>query len=436
MRTRSLAALFLALAPSAPALAMQSFFLEVQPGASSLSLENEFSVLMPGSLIGDWDASANPGGTQTRPGLFGGGPNDPIPTSFRLFGETSFAGPPLGSFAIEIDRTILAVAVSELDLDLLGGATAVTDITLGLLYDTFRTFQPTSLFPGGIELPIPLGQQTLAELKLTQSGRSTGGILVPGGSAGSYSFTTIVPAELSFVVDLLGTVVPVGPLPIALPLAGTVQIAGNDALVSLAFDIALDQSIDDPLPGFTVDDLPFDVPTLLPPGQVAHLLLSFAIASLGVTLDTSLAIVAGGSAPCGFESYCLSAPNSGGQAARLFVSGIPDAFGGTLDFLGDRMPAGQMALLVMAPGEGFVPSYAGHRGNLCVGPRFFRFAAADLHVGPDGSLSYSPDFDRLPNGMMFLPGTTWRFQLWYRDLDPLPTWNSTTGVRVRFCSGG
>ena len=32
-----------------------------------------------------------------------------------------------------------------------------------------------------------------------------------------------------------------------------------------------------------------------------------------------------------------------------------------------------------------------------------------------------------------LPGEAWNFQLWYRDLNPDTTSNTSDGVMVRFC---
>ena len=81
------------------------------------------------------------------------------------------------------------------------------------------------------------------------------------------------------------------------------------------------QVIEDPLPDFELADVPFDLPTILPPGAVAHLLLSASIASLSLDVDLDLDVVAGGEAACGFEPYCSGNANSTGWGAGLLALG-------------------------------------------------------------------------------------------------------------------
>lgn len=431
MRTLPLAAT-LALF-SAPAAALQQFQLELDPRASTVSLTAGFSVELPGSLIGDFDATTNPQGTRTVPGLLGGPGNEPVPVDLGFSGDTDFDAPPLGGLVLDADAGQLTLEVSELGLDLLGGTPATSALTLSLLYSTFRSYQPDSLYIGGIPLDLPLGDQAISEARLDQTAPALGS-LIPAGRPGEYTLDVLVPVELSLILDAGTGPVPIGPLPVTLPLTGDLTLTGDLAQLSVAFALPIDQSVPDPLPGFAIDDLPLDLPTILPPGETAHLLLDATIASLDIQSDLSATLVAAGPGTCGMQSYCAAQPNSTGLGAALQALGTPDASANDLEFSATELPLNTMGFLVMSTAETFVPGYRGHVGNLCLGPRQVRFAQDVLDSGPTGTMSFAPDFDALPNGAAFTPGSTWNFQLWYRDTLPTPTWNSTDAVRVRFCA--
>ena len=49
-----------------------------------------------------------------------------------------------------------------------------------------------------------------------------------------------------------------------------------------------------------------------------------------------------------------------------------------------------------------------------------------------GTRTHTVDFLNLPSGVVFMPGETWNFQLWFRDLNPGVTSNTTDGVTVMF----
>lgn len=433
MRTPHVFGLFtwLALAPLAGA--RQSFVLTIDPTASSGSLTSSFAIELPGTAIGDYDPVDNPGGTQTRPGFSGGSGNMPIDMDFELGGDTDYSGPPTGGFVLDVDPTVLSVGVRELALDLLGGGSVRTALSLTLEFETFRTFSPTSFFLGGIPITLPLGVQTISNLMVVQSGPAAAGVLVPELEPGRYAFAVLVPVELSFEAEFGGQLFPVGPLPLALPLAGELEIGGASATIRAAFDFAVAQQIPDPAPGFTIDGVPLPLPTILPPGFTANLLLSLTIASVDISAAADFTLEAAGDAPCGFETYCTSIPNSSGSAGTLVAFGSPDVADGELTFEAAGLPAGKFGFLVASRGEGLLGTYRGHQGILCLSQPFWRIGSPVIQIGPDGTASRSLDFGNLAPQVAIQPGDTWRYQFWFRDQNPNPTWNSTNAVRARFC---
>ena len=56
----------------------------VDPGTAASNLSLAIDLPFEGTLIGDYDAKANPTGTLTRPGLFGGSGNNSIGYSATL----------------------------------------------------------------------------------------------------------------------------------------------------------------------------------------------------------------------------------------------------------------------------------------------------------------------------------------------------------------
>jgi hypothetical protein len=271
----------------------QDYALTIAQQASSVALDADFEVELPSSVIGNWDPDTNPGGTRTLPGIGGGSGNQPIPMDLTLAGASSFTGAPLGGFELGVDAEALTLELRALELDLLGGAPATSALSLTFLYSTFRSFQPDSLYFGGFPLELPLGEQSITQASLVQTGAATGALL-PTLDPGVYGFSLLVPAELTLAIDLTGEPVPIGPLPLLVPLQGVLSLSGGAATVAIGIDFALDETLPDPLPGFAIDDAPLDLPTILPPGNTAHLLLDATIASISLFTDLAASIVAEG----------------------------------------------------------------------------------------------------------------------------------------------
>ena len=73
---------------------------------------------------------------------------------------------------------------------------------------------------------------------------------------------------------------------------------------------------------------------------------------------------------------------------------------------------------------------------LCIAsPGIGRFNADIQNTGAGSMVSFTPDQTMWPQPSTFivvLPGDTWNFQYWYRDVNPGPTSNFTDAVQLTF----
>lgn len=277
-----------------PALAVDTYLVTVGP-ASSLTADLLLALPLDGNFIGNYDAATNPGGTQTRPGIFGGSGNNPIPYTSTLRAETLVESVPTGTFVLTVQPETLLVEVEEFSLDLLGEKPGAIDLSLDILYSTFRTFNPNSLYPGGVTIPVPLGSGAITVLSATQNGLGAG-VLVPQGK-NTYQFNVLVPVEVLFTADFQGQPIGGAPIPAALPLVGTLVVTPEGVALDVTATNAgeFTQPFDPPQ---TIESQPLALPTVLPPGNTANLLLSGSIDQVSVTQGLELGLSATGTIAC------------------------------------------------------------------------------------------------------------------------------------------
>jgi hypothetical protein len=427
MLLRALPGLLLTL----PATA-QSFDFVVDQAQSSSSVYADLETTLPGSVIGVYDATTNPGGTRTANGLFGGSGNEVVPMTTVVDNLASFGGGPTGSFGMDLDIPGFSMGIDDLDMDLLGGSAGSMSVDITLIFSTFRTYNPDSLYVGGIPLTIPLGNVNVTAATAQQTGASTAGALWPGTRPNDYDFTATVPVLFSLTADFNGSPISVPPFNLMMPVTGTITLTGTGATISAGFSFADQSFVNDPFPGFQIIDQPVDVPTILPPGFTANLLLNATVGSIDTDIQIDINVVADGTPDCGFTAYCDANLNSTGLPATIAVTGSADVADKDLTFDVGSLPANQFGYFLMSQTQGFIPFFGGSDGNLCLGAPMLRFSKNVLNSGAPGTMTFSPDFDDLPQGTLFTAGSTWNFQLWHRDKGGKS--NTTAGISVLFCN--
>lgn len=137
---------------------------------------------------------------------------------------------------------------------------------------------------------------------------------------------------------------------------------------------------------------------------------------------------------CGGTTYCVGAPNSAGPGASIGWSGSTSLALNDFVLHAAGLPAHRSALFVYGSAQAQVPLGDGFR---CVAGVVKRLAPAGMTDG-SGAFARQVDFTQPPansgNGQI-LPGSTWNFQLYYRDpAGPGGSgFNLSNGLSTAFC---
>lgn len=248
----------------------QSYEFQIDQEASTSELSVSVDVPFDGTLIGDYDEETNPDGTQTRPGLFGGSGNQPVEYSaaFGLAGGSSTS--PGGAFSLDVDRPAGTAEMNGLLIDILGGVGQQLDATLTINFENFRTYNPDSVFFGGFDIEVPIGTVDLLLLSVAQIEPAT--LFVSDDGKGNTVVSGLVPSELSMQIVVMGQDLGTFALPSLFPFEGI--LVENDNGAELLIQASLD--IDQVIPGSEepFEAIPFELPTVLPPGGVASILIN------------------------------------------------------------------------------------------------------------------------------------------------------------------
>lgn len=111
-----------------------------------------------------------------------------------------------------------------------------------------------------------------------------------------------------------------------------------------------------------------------------------------------------------FTYYCATTPNSTGAPAELSASGHGSNVDNDLTLTVDHLPPGGAALFFYGQAEQQVPL---GNGFLCIAGSVVRMKPR-IAVGATGTVSRFVDVN-IGGNNPFDPGTTWKFQCWYRD---------------------
>lgn len=237
-------------------------------GSSTLSSTMTVGVPVTGTLKGNYDATANPTGTQTRPGYFGGSGNVPIPYTAATEIVMSVNSAPDGSYALVQD--VIGYSVVGLSMDLLGGTPGTVASTITVNWNSFHTVAPTAIFPGGAPIALPIENGSITSLLAVQNGPAPMTMLET--APGVYTVNAVVPVAMSYVGSVMGTVYKGTGLQAAIALNGTLTVTSAGS--TLVADASSSETV--PLPAATTGfvDQPLAVPTVIPAGSTANLLMS------------------------------------------------------------------------------------------------------------------------------------------------------------------
>lgn len=137
------------------------------------------------------------------------------------------------------------------------------------------------------------------------------------------------------------------------------------------------------------------------------------------------------------SNYCMAATNSTGQIATMSASGSIVASNGDVTLMTSGLPANQFGIYVASMTQGFnMGTFGTSNGNICLGGVIGRFTLAHQIVssGATGEFSLVVPTSNVPQGnggVTIMPGDTWNFQAWHRDIVGLGS-NFSDGLEITF----
>ncbi len=262
--------------------------LNIDPAISSLEGTFSQSIHMPGTLIGDYDAKTNPEGTMTRPGVWGGSGNEPVSCTIEPVLGGDFGGQLNGTVDFEWLSDEL-MTLSELSLSAFEKGQAIP-LNVIFEYETFRSIAPDSLFVGGFPIEIPLGEGMMTSLTID--------LPVPFDLAlkpinvFEWSFSGEVPVIITTSFTFFETDTGPIPTPAILTLQGSIVMVNDERIMYATSSWDVSETVEEP--PFYFDNLPLELPTIVPPGDFAGVLLSVAADEATSTATGDLAFTASG----------------------------------------------------------------------------------------------------------------------------------------------
>lgn len=292
MRLRTMFVLFLLAFACTHASAQRKYDFVMSPTDSDLNVHAFLQALTSGTLIGNYDPNTNPAGTRTKPGLFGSfGPteNVPVPVEVNPSVEGDVVSKPAGAFSMVLNPEAGQVILLDFFSDLLHSGAVSLPASAEFATDGFRTRNPSSTYPAG-RFTVPVGDVLVTLLTVTQVGGPAMGTLTPLGGH-RYAFAVAPTVVLSVRAELQGSVLETTSNPNPLALVGEVQIQGDTATILSVntIDWSDVDTPNQPIPQFAMD-----LPTVLPPGDVAHLLFDLTLNEVRTRVQGTYTIAATG----------------------------------------------------------------------------------------------------------------------------------------------
>ena len=276
----------LALTVSAGLASGQVYDFTINSTPSGLSGTAGIDVDTTGTLIGNYDATSNPTGTRTKPGIFGTfGETENVAVGVTL--GVALSGPvnshASGGFRMGLEMDSGAVSFSNYSVNFLQSGPVSLPSTLALSFASFRTRNPTSTYIGGIPLNIPFGDASMTRLEAEQIAPTQGTLVSTG--PGLFDFSVTAPVNITAEFTFLGTPLALPALPAAITLEGQISVSGTTAHLLSIQPFTLSNSTQ---PGIALPQFPLDLPTILPPGLTASVLFDLTLDTITSGLNTTL----------------------------------------------------------------------------------------------------------------------------------------------------
>ena len=132
---------------------------------------------------------------------------------------------------------------------------------------------------------------------------------------------------------------------------------------------------------------------------------------------------------------CAGSVNSTDQPATLTTIGSLDSSLNQLVLGVDGLPQGTPGFFIVSPqtSPGVTPS--GSQGILCLTGSIGRILDSLATASNTGQVSWQQNLTMIPQPtgtVSVMAGSTWHFQHWYRDVNPIPTSNFSSAVSILF----
>jgi hypothetical protein len=157
-----------------------------------------------------------------------------------------------------------------------------------LSFSTFRTQQPSSTFFGISNVSVPVSSDAITAATIAQTGDAVGPAIADG--LGGWTVTVLVPVDISVSGTALGA-------PFEQVFAGAFALNGSASPSKDGITLSLQAQASETAPIPPAPPLvavPFPLPTILPPGSTANLLLDATFSEGSVTSSLTTTNVATG----------------------------------------------------------------------------------------------------------------------------------------------
>ena len=104
------------------------------------------------------------------------------------------------------------------------------------------------------------------------------------------------------------------------------------------------------------------------------------------------------------------------ERSMLLVFGATSVATNRLVLNSIDVPPNSVGYMLAGRTPGFLVHFGSSQGILCLSGNILRFSGSILQTGQTGSMSFRADLMDFPMATAVIPGDTWYFQSWYRDV--------------------